>query len=400
MAVKKFYSNKSKAGWRLNPNYKPKGSGENPAVQAETEKKFWSYGFDIRQENGQRKRESGFPSERLAENAVSRIRISEKEGKYDLRTRKFPFLEEVLDKAVERIEDKKAKGRARVVFNLWLSLLSANLRFNDITTASIRLYINERQGKIKASSINREVTFIASAIHSAYVDFPELENFPLPKIPRPKVEKSRRERLITYEEITKLLNYLLRARDENEKQVDYEKRRVVGQVFQMCLLTGSRVGEITALRWSHIDFDAKILQISGRKNRFKVAKTVRYLELNDTIEQILRQRQTLDKFGEFVFCRTGNSVTDYYQILREASETVGIIYGRKTRGGLITHDARHTAVTRMLQAGVDLSTVGAITGHSDSNLILHYSHATRESRKAAVSVLENFVKGKAKKASR
>jgi len=51
----------------------------------------------------------------------------------------------------------------------------------------------------------------------------------------------------------------------------------------------------------------------------------------------------------------------------------------------------------MLQAGVDLSTVGAITGHSDSNLILHYSHATRESRKQAVSILENFVVGEDKK---
>lgn len=51
----------------------------------------------------------------------------------------------------------------------------------------------------------------------------------------------------------------------------------------------------------------------------------------------------------------------------------------------------------MLQAGVDLSTVSAITGHSDSNLILHYSPATRESRKQAVSVLENFVVGDEKK---
>jgi len=51
----------------------------------------------------------------------------------------------------------------------------------------------------------------------------------------------------------------------------------------------------------------------------------------------------------------------------------------------------------MLQAGIDLSTVGAITGHSDSQLILHYSHATRESQKQAVSVLENFVVGDEKK---
>jgi hypothetical protein len=47
---------------------------------------------------------------------------------------------------------------------------------------------------------------------------------------------------------------------------------------------------------------------------------------------------------------------------------------------------------------IDLSTVGAITGHTDANLILHYSHATRESRKKATSVLENFVTDSQKKA--
>ncbi len=42
---------------------------------------------------------------------------------------------------------------------------------------------------------------------------------------------------------------------------------------------------------------------------------------------------------------------------------------------------------------------GAITGHTDANLILHYSHATRESRKKATSVLETFVTDSQKKAS-
>ena len=384
MAVKKFYSTKAKVGWRFDASCN----------------KFWSYGFDIRLENGKRKRESGFASRQLAENAVARIRISQKENKYDLQTRKFPLVSEVLQKHAERIEDEKPKKRAVVVFNLWLSLLPASLRFNEITTSLIRLYIDERRNKIKPSSINREVTFIASAIHSAYIDFPELENFPMPRIPRPKVEKSRRERLITQTEVSAILNYLLSARRDDEKQVDFEKRHIVGEVFQMCLLTGSRVGEIIGLRWSQIDFDAKILQIYGRKNRYKVAKTVRYLEINSSIEQILRARKEIDAFGEFVFCRTGNSITKYYEILRDAATACGISYGRRTNGGFITHDARHTAVTRMLQAGIDLSTVGAITGHSDSNLILHYSHATRESRKVATTVLENFVKGKAKKASK
>ena len=374
--IKKFYSNKAKVGWRFDAK----------------QNKFWSYGFDIYLESGKRKRESGFGAKQLAENAVARIKLGEKEKTYNLQTRKFPFLSEVLDKAVKRIEDEKPRKRAIVVFNLWLSLIADDLRVNDLTTALIRLYVDERRGKVKASSVNRETTFIASALHSAYLDFPELENWNCPRIPRPKVEKSRRERLINSDEIIRLSNYLLSDRLPSEKQIGFENRRVVGEAFQMCLLTGSRIGEITALRWSQIDFAGKILQIVGRKNRFKTAKNVRYLELNPTIEKILRQRQSAARFGDFVFCASGNSITDYYSIMSESAKACGIPYGRNTLGGFVTHDARHTAVTRMLQAGTDLATVGAITGHSDSQLILHYSHATRESRKTATNILENLVK--------
>jgi len=387
MAIKKFYSKKAKAGWRLDAG----------------REKFWSWGFDIRLENGKRKRESGFASRQLAENAVARIRISEKEGKYDLRTRTFPLVSEVLEKRLLRIESKKERTRAAKIFERWLAMLPLKLKLNELTTAHIRFYIDARLSEIKAVSINREITVIASAIHSAFVDFPELENWNCPKIPRPRVPRSRRERLITQDEIMKLLTELFSARRDNETEKEFANRRVVGQVFQMALLTGARVGEIIALRWEQIDWNARILQIVGTKTRFRIAKTVRYLELTPTIEAILHERQSINAFGDFVFSRTGNSVTHYHKILKEAAEAVGITYGANVRGGFITHDARHTAVTRMLQAGVDLSTVGSITGHSDSNLILHYSHATRESRKAAVSILENFVVGseaaKRKKAS-
>jgi len=223
-----------------------------------------------------------------------------------------------------------------------------------------------------------------------------------PRIPRPKVARSRRERLIRQDEVMRLLNFLLLPKRDDETEKDFEKRRVVGQVFQMTLMTGARIGEITALRWEQVDFDALILQIVGTKTRFHSTKMVRHIEITPTINAILSERASNSDW-EFVFSRTGNSVTHYHKILSDAAAACGLIYGKFKRGGFITHDARHTAITRMLQAGVDLSTVGSITGHSDANLVLHYSHATRESRKQAVSILENFVVGeesaKAKKAS-
>lgn len=374
MAIKKVFSNKAKPGWKFDAQVK----------------QFWSWGFDLRLENGKRKRESGFGSKQLAENAVSRIRIDEKEGKYNLQIRSFPKVTDVCEKRLQRIENKRERVRAMRVFRVWLGLLPSNLKINDVVPSHIRLYIDLRLKEVKASSVNREVTIIASMLHSTFVDFPELENWNCPRIPRPRVAKSRRERLITAEETIKVLTYLLSPSRDDETIIEARNRRRVGLVFRVALLTGARIGEITAMRWEHIDFSAHVMQIVGTKTRFRTARNVRYLELTDTIREIFTELLG-EPVGEYVFSQTGNSITHYYEIMKKACAAVSVKYGRNAMGGFVTHDARHTAVTRMLQAGIDLSTVGAITGHSDNQLILHYSHATRDSRRKAIEVLENVM---------
>lgn len=383
MAVKKFYSTKAKAGWKFDVK----------------ENKFWSYGFDIYLENGKRKRESGFGSRTLAENAVSRIKINQKEGRYNLQTRVFPLVSEVLNKRLSGIENHREHIRAERIFKVWLAELGEDFRIGEITASHIRRYIDLRLPEVKAETVNREITVIASALHSAYLNFPELEKWTCPKIPRPKFAKSRRERLITSGETLKILTCLLSQKFEKESASETRNRQRVGRSFRLALLSGARIGEITALAWSQIDFSAQIVQIVGTKTRFKTARNVRYLELTTTMREIFNAQKQVDNFGDFVFSKIGNSITDYQEIFKKACESVGVKYGRNVRGGLVTHDARHTAVTKMLQAGIDLSTVGSITGHSDNHLVLHYAHATRESRAKAIQVLDDFSEIQMKKAS-
>lgn len=117
----------------------------------------------------------------------------------------------------------------------------------------------------KDETVNREITVIASALHSAYLDFPELETWNCPKIPRPKYAKSRRERLITTEETIKILTHLLSAEISGETKSETRNRQRVGRIFHFALLSGARIGEITALCWSQIDFCANRPDISERK---------------------------------------------------------------------------------------------------------------------------------------
>ena len=52
------------------------------------------------------------------------------------------------------------------------------------------------------------------------------------------------------------------------------------------------------------------------------------------------------------------------------------------------HDLRHSAATRMADAGADPFTLAAILGHSDIRMTARYTHATDEAKRRAVEKLD------------
>jgi len=85
-----------------------------------------------------------------------------------------------------------------------------------------------------------------------------------------------------------------------------------------------------------------------------------------------------------------NQIHLAYKILRRACERAGVLYGKNTAGGLVLHDARHTATTHMLESGVSPATVKEWMGWSDSAYVLYYSHATKKSRQLAARSMERL----------
>ena len=54
------------------------------------------------------------------------------------------------------------------------------------------------------------------------------------------------------------------------------------------------------------------------------------------------------------------------------------------------HDLRHTAATRMADAGADVFTLMKILGHSDIRMTARYTHATDSALRRAVGNLDNL----------
>lgn len=375
--IKKFYSNRHRPGWKYDAK----------------RKQYYSWGFDIRLTDGRRKREPGFLSEAEVQAVLARIRLAEKDLRYGFIAepkQEAPTVRELAEKHVPRIVSRREEVRARRVLNTLCEVIPAGLKVNELQTAHLSSFAERRQSEgLGPSSVDRELNIISSALNLAPDYFPDaLRGWSLPKIPRPKHSKRRRERVINAAEVAKLLTWLYAPQRKEEREAHAFNRRTVGHVFRTALLTGARKGELCKLRWSQVDWGAMVMQVIGTKTEKRVMQTVRYLKITLPIAEILNERLAVN--SEFVFTRGGNEVTDYYEIMGEARDALGLAYGKDVIGGFITHDARHTAVTRMLQAGCDLATIGSITGHHDKTLILRYGHASTESRDRAMGVLEKL----------
>ena len=55
------------------------------------------------------------------------------------------------------------------------------------------------------------------------------------------------------------------------------------------------------------------------------------------------------------------------------------------------HTLRHTAITHLVQSGVDLPTVQRISGHKTLAMVARYSHQSGEHISAAMGLLEERV---------
>jgi site-specific recombinase XerD len=76
-----------------------------------------------------------------------------------------------------------------------------------------------------------------------------------------------------------------------------------------------------------------------------------------------------------------------------------VLYGRNTASykfalATVRHTLRHTAITHLVQAGVDLPTVKRISGHKNLSMVERYSHQNGSHIQAAMDKLSERYKSK------
>jgi len=149
--------------------------------------------------------------------------------------------------------------------------------------------------------------------------------------------------------------------------------------------TGMRRMEILSIRLESIDLDRQTIYIPEAKAGSRVQPMTH--QLADFLEgyiEIAEPRQ------EWLFPSIG-SKTGHVVAIEKAFRRVVVNAGLDPKQ-IVRHTLRHTAITHLVQAGVDLPTVKRISGHKTLAMVEKYAHQNGAHIQEAMEKLESRIR--------
>lgn len=335
--------------------------------------KTWRWKIDVTV-NGQRVRRSDFENKQDAIDAIAALRMKARSDRYGLTTPKPKItLQSLFDVATK---DKTISARTLQIFEEFMESVHPDTLLLDLNRGDWKRYTDSLRARdCKAGTVNRYMAAISSVLSSASERFPDLGEWRPPQAPW-LAYPAGRQRILSREEISKILMALRAERQHYEQYFSVENRQEVLDLFRLMLLTGAREGEILNLRPSQISWDWRTVKIESRKG----GGSVRVIPLSDLALEILRSRPEKKIFSI--------NRDKLYRVLNRIGESSGVVYGDNVDNGWVIYDLRHVAATVMENAGIPYSAVSAILGHKRKDQTATYAHAQLDTLRRGVEVLE------------
>ena len=220
----------------------------------------------------------------------------------------------------------------------------------------------------KPGTINRELATLSHLLTKA-VEWGWIQH--KPKVIRKLKEGAGRITYLTIEQAEALLD-AARA-DENVLTYPFV---LIG------LRTGMRRMEILSIERKHVDLERKSIHIP------KAKAGPRDQPITDDLATYLTGYvEAMPKGEEWLFA-SANSASGHlgnvHKAIRRTATSAGL------DPDIVTpHVLRHTAITHLVQAGVDLPTVKRISGHKTLIMVERYAHANGEHIQAAMDKLQS-----------
>ena len=146
-----------------------------------------------------------------------------------------------------------------------------------------------------------------------------------------------------------------------------------------------RSSEILSINITNIDTEKKSIYIPQAKAGARVQPITK-----DLACYLTEYLKDISKEQVFLFAST-KTQSGHWNWPRTTFKKVVKLAGLNPEE-ITPHVLRHTAISHLVQAGVDLPTVQKISGHRTLDMVLRYSHQNSEHIQEAMDMLDNRYK--------
>lgn len=295
-----------------------------------------------------------------AEEMIETLRTRSREGRLDLpkgRKLAISFREGAI-KYIDRLHVEGGNGIERKAKHLdgRFGGVFGSRRLDTITESDVRQYGNNRKTEgAKPGTINRELAALSHFLRAAG-RWGWIGKDKVPSIVR-LPEGSGRIVALSSVQADALLA-AAKADQDNDLWL----------FILICLQTSMRHGEARRLRWEHYDANRRRFYIPEAK------AGEREQPVPSSLATILEKTMTDRGVASgYVFAGGPGSRTGYRHTFRKAFQRAVIASGLDP-AKVTPHTLRHTAITKLVKAGVDLPTVQRVSGHRTLAMVLRYTH--------------------------
>jgi integrase len=282
-------------------------------------------------------------------------------------------------------------GRLKRCFDRWYLW-----KVSEITTELVEDWKVDRfREGCTPSTVLRDIATL-SAVLTRAVKMGKLEDNPVRRVDKPKIDRRPQVRYLDTDEETRLRRALIHRDQKAQKMrksanlwrrkrhkeelptLSYFADHLTPAVL-ISLNTGLRRGELLALTWADVNVHGRLLTV--RSHSAKTGDT-RHIPLNDEAVETLQRWRKQNLHLERVFPIATSFKTAWAALLKEAKIATRFRW----------HDLRHHFASRLVQAGVPLNTVRELLGHGSMAMTLRYALLAPDQKREAVDKLTRILK--------
>lgn len=317
-------------------------------------------------------KESEGTTRQHAEELMAKLRTEAREGRLNLpKGRKLAFsFKEAAEKYLEKQISTQAKNLKSKIYQLKLHLIPflGDKPLDKIDDIDVEHYKKKRRDDgVSTGTINRELA-VLSHLFTKAVEWKWLNNKPV--VIKKFKETQYRITYLTIEQIDRLL-----------AEAKQDQNQYIYPFIVIGLETAMRLTEILSIRLEHIDLVQRMIFIPQAK------AGARHQPMTAHLVDVLTHYVQNAKPHQIWLFPAEKSVTGHCVNIDKPFRRVVAAAGLNPKE-VVRHTLRHTAITHLVQAGVDLPTVKRISGHKTLQMVERYSHQNGSHIQAAMDKLD------------